>query len=163
MYKRIEVSNLKEIQQELIDYNFYIQTPDAIGDMSPLVETSVSSAEFFKIPELPKLKEFLNSILNIDYVTQFHIINLPGHTGSDIHIDSDESKWALNIPIKNCEDSSTTFYDNDKQTELCKITIDVPHFLNVGEHYHQVLNHSDNLRLMMTIRFNGKDLNEIIK
>lgn len=163
MYKRVDVDNLKEIQQELLDYNFYSKKPDVDTEDSPLQENSVSGALFLKIPDLPKLNKFLNDILHTEYITHFHVINIIGHSQSNVHLDLDNSPWALNIPIKNCSNSSTIFYATDKQTEIGRTTLDVPYFLKVGDLYHQVVNHSNNSRLVMSIRFIGKDLQEILK
>lgn len=172
MYKRIEVDNLKEIQEELIHYNFfehnYLTSEWGTNDggiegnhveFDPL---ETSAAYFEKIPELTKLKKFLNSIIDPNAISHFYVMNFAGGFHSDIHMDVD-SKWALNIPILNCENSSTIFYDKENK-EINRITLDVPHFLNVGNHYHQMINHNDKKnRLALSIRFNKQTLDEITK
>ena len=161
MYKKIEIDNLKEIQDELIAYNFFSRTPDEWSDDSPLESTRNSGACFYNIPELPKLKEFLNSVVHIEYITHYHLINHLGQGGSDLHKDEDKSPWALNIPILNCKTTYTAFYDNDKN-EVGRITLDSPYFLNI-ENYHQIVNLGNKNRLVISFRFTGKDLADVIK
>lgn len=161
MYKRIEINNLKEIQAELIEYDFFSKTPDIYSDDSPLERSKKSGALFHGIPNLPKLKEFLHSIIHTEYITHYHVINLIGNNQSDIHKDLDNSPWALNIPILNCEETYTAFYDNDKH-EIGRITLNTPYFLNI-ERYHQIVNLGDKNRLVISFRFTGKDLADVVK
>lgn len=161
LYKRIEVSNLKEIQDELVQYDFFSRTPDEWSDDSPLVVTSRSGAKFNGIPNLPKLKEFLNSVVKIECITHYHVINMPSNHQSDIHIDTDDSLWALNIPIVNYKNSYTAFFDSDKN-EIERITLDAPYFLNIDE-YHQLVNFGEESRLVISFRFQGKDIADVIK
>ena len=130
MYKKIEINNLKEIQDELIEYNFFSKISDMLNDDSPLENTRNSGASFYGIPDLPKLKKFLNSVVHTEYITHYHLINHTSHGGSDLHKDEDNSPWALNIPILNCETTYTAFYDNDKH-EIGRITLNTPYFLNI--------------------------------
>ena len=163
MYKRVETDKLKEIQAELIEYDFFNRTPDIITDDSPLESSRNSGAFFYGIPDLPKLKEFLGNVCHIENITHYHIINHVGGSGSDIHKDEDNSPWAINIPILNCETSNTVFYDNDKK-EVGRTTLDVPHFFNIEEYYHQVQNYGDKNRTVISFRFVGKkDLADVIK
>jgi hypothetical protein len=161
-YKKIEVINLKEIQDELIQYDFFSKTPDLISDDSPLSASRNSGAFFYGVPDLPKLKEFLNSVVHTEFITHYHLINHLGNNGSDIHRDEDNSTWALNIPILNCETSHTVFY-NDDRNEIGRITLDVPHFLNIEDCYHQVVNYGNDHRLVISFRFTGKALADVIK
>ncbi len=161
MFKRIEIDNLKEIQEELISYNFFQKNPDVVSDDSPLESFRNSGAMFYGIPDLPKLKKFLNSILYTDLITHYHIINHIGNSGSDIHKDEDNSPWALNIPILNCDTTYTSFFDDDKK-EIGRTTLDVPHFLNI-ERYHQIINLGNKNRLVISFRFAGKRLEDVIK
>ncbi len=161
MYKRIEIDNLKEIQEELIQYDFFTKTPDTWSDDSPLEISRSSGAMFNGIPNLPKLKKFLDSVVHTEYITHYHIINHVGQGKSDIHKDSDDSPWALNIPIMNCETTYTAFF-NDSKNEVARTTVDVPHFLNI-ESYHQIVNLGEKNRLVISFRFTGKDLNDIVK
>lgn len=160
--KRIEIDNLKEIQQELIDYDFFKELPDIENVDAPLDKSSLSGISFSELPDLPKLKNFLNTTINTNLVTHFHIINVGPNGQSDIHQDVDDSPWALNIPIVNCEHSNTVWYD-ENNNEIERICLDVIHFLKVGQ-YHQILNHSNDNRMVMTIRFAGTySLSDIIK
>lgn len=161
MYKRIEITNLKEIQEELIEYDFFSKTPDLWSDDSPLEGTRNSGAFFYGVPDLPKLKAFLNSVVHIEHITHYHLINHVGQSGSDIHKDEDNSPWALNIPILNCNTSFTVFYDEDEK-EVGRTTLDMPHIFKV-ENYHQVLNYGNNHRLVISFRFMGKELADVIK
>lgn len=161
MYKRLEINNLKEIQDELIQYDFFSKTPDLWSDDSPLEQLRRSGAFFYGIPQLSKLKEFLNLVVHTEHITHYHIINLIGNDQSDIHKDLDNSPWALNIPILNCETTYTIFYD-DNENEIEKITLNVPYFLNI-EQYHRIVNLGSNNRLAISFRFIGKELADIIK
>jgi hypothetical protein len=161
LYKRIETDKLKEIQEELIAYDFFSKTPDVESDDSPLEPTRRSGAMFYGIPDLPKLKEFLNSVVLTEHITHYHVINLISQGQSDIHTDEDGSPWALNIPILNCETSYTAFYDDDKN-EIDRITLDVPYFLNIAK-YHQIVNTGNSNRIVITFRFSGKDFADIVK
>lgn len=168
MYKRVEVDNLKEIQEELIQYDFFKKFVTH-GDWSTSGEEShatfspknTSAAYFDEIPNLKKLKMFLESVVNTEMISHFYIMNFESKFCSDIHYDIDAS-WALNIPILNCQDSVTIFYDTN-HTEISRITLDVPHFLNVGKCHHQMISHSEKNRLSMSIRFIGDDLDKILK
>lgn len=160
--KRIEINNLKEIQQELINYNFFKAVPDLESFNGPLKKNSTSGITFSTLPNLPKLKEFLESTVNTNLIKHFHIINIGPMEHSPIHHDDDDAPWGLNIPILNCEYSNTIWYD-DNDNELERICLDTVHFLNTVA-MHQVLNHCDENRLAMSIRFAGThDLDKIIK
>lgn len=160
--KRIEINNLKEIQQELINYNFFTALPTIENVDGPLKKNSLSGVSFSEVPNLPKLKEFLESTVNTNLITHFHIINVGPMEHSPIHNDEDDSPWALNIPISNCEYSNTVWYD-DNENELERICLDTVHFLNTVNK-HQIFNYCDGNRLVMTIRFTGTyDLDKIIK
>lgn len=162
MYKRLEISNLKELQEELIQYDFFSKEPAIWSDDSPLESSRNSGAFFYGVPDLPKLKEFLNSVVHTEYITHYHLINHVGQSGSDIHKDEDNSPWALNIPIVNCDTSYTVFYDENKK-EVGRTTLNMPHIFNIENYYHQVLNYGDNHRLVISFRFVGKDLADVIK
>lgn len=174
LYKKISVDNFQEIQKELSDFDWFNANPDVVTDTSPLTPVRTSSALFLSFPELPKLLCFLENNLNIETITHFHIINVPSNDSLQIHIDKDDCLWAFghheyddclwafNIPIKNCENSYTIFYEDD-QSEICRVKVDTPCFLKVKEKYHQVINYGDKPRLVMTIRFNKKNLDEIVK
>ena len=160
--KRIEINNLREIQQELINYNFFEAAPDIENADAPLIKDLRSGISFSTVPNLPKLKEFLESTVNTNLITHFHIINIGPMEYTGIHHDVDDETWALNIPILNCEYSSTVWYD-DNDNELERICLDTVHFLNVVSR-HQVINHCDENRLVITIRFTGThDLDKIRK
>ena len=169
MYKRIEINNLAEIQKELIDYNFFNRftgfgdwgTADSETDQVTFSPDVTSAAYFKEIPDLKHLKEFLNNTVNVDLISHFFVMNFEGNYHSEIHLDED-GIWALNIPITNCNDSSTIYY-NDNRIEIDRLTLDAPYILNIGNYYHQVINHSDQGRLAMSIRFFGTDLTKIIK
>lgn len=171
MHKRIEIDNLKELQEELIQYNFFekfvssgnwgTNENDDSGDHVDFNPANTSAAYFVDIPNLDKLKTFLNSIVNVELISHFYIMNFETNFHSDIHRDVD-CAWALNIPILHCDESVTIFY-NDDHHELDRITLDVPHFLNVGDYYHQMVSHSNQSRLSMSIRFTSNNLDEIIK
>ena len=161
MYKRIEIDNLKEIQVELIEYDFFSKTPAMWSDDSPLERSRNSGASFYGIPDLPKLKEFLNSVVHTAYITHYHLINHTGQGGSDLHKDLDNSPWALNIPISNCETTYTAFYDNNKH-EVGRITLNAPYFLNI-EKYHRIVNFGNKNRLVISFRFTGKELADVVK
>lgn len=167
MYKRIEVDNLEEIQNELIQYDFFKKfvthgdwgtTGNSHSNFDPL---STSAAYFKDIPDLKKLKIFLESTVETKLISHFYIMNFEGNFSSDIHLDVD-STWSLNIPIFNCQESSTIFYD-DSKNEIDRITLDTPYFLKVGKIYHQIVNHSNKTRLVMSIRFTSDNLEEIVK
>jgi hypothetical protein len=162
MYKRIEIDNLKEIQEELIQYDFFSKTPAIITDDSPLESHRNSGAFFYGVPDLPKLKEFLSKVCYIENITHYHIINHVGGSGSDIHKDEDNSTWAINIPILNCDTSNTVFYNEDKQ-EVGRTTLSMPHFLNISDYYHQVVNFGDDSRMVISFRFVGKGIKDVIK
>jgi hypothetical protein len=96
-----------------------------------------------------------------------------------IHIDhvddaflASKDSWGLNIPILNCDQGEMIWYGNKYklrevntqgrkdytinwlQGPVKKISkiIDTPHIVNVGIP-HQVINHSNNFRIMLSVRF----------
>ena len=118
---------------------------------------------FYGIPDLPKLKDYLSSVVHIENITHYHLINHVGGSGSDMHKDQDNSPWAINIPILNCDTSFTVFYNDDK-IEVGRTTVSVPHILNIEDYYHQVSNYGDSPRLVISFRFTGKrDLSDVIR
>lgn len=173
-YKIIEIENLVDIQQEIITNLDNIvratYTKFHILDHNNLQGYCPSLIEFLKIHGLYERWKFsFMSILN------------PDRNRIDIHRDNG-FYYVLNIPILNCDNSFTVYYES-KKGKKPKITIyddpfsnikqiyqqfdgnDVievdryetnqPAFMNVG-YIHTGISYNKNRRMLLSVRFSPK-------
>ena len=108
LYKRIDIQNLAEIQQELITASKTVIKN--INELTP---------NFHYIPRdnidslLPNTKIYLNELGLLDRWKYLALIT--GNTGTSLPLHVDTIDWTtrsygLNIPVLNCADSFTVFY-----------------------------------------------------
>lgn len=178
LYQKLNVPNLKELQEEVLDY---IKKNNVPLDNSPQeggYSYSVSLDDF------PKYKSFLLSRLNTT-VEYLNLVFLPGHEYFPTHIDGDRkihNQVVINFPVSNYDDAVLYYYNNDDVSpedeiiSFCKndkppyggysisrvrpglklIPIDQFTCDNItlmrSDVYHDVTNHGPNLRIMVVTR-----------
>lgn len=118
LYQKLNVKNLKEIQQEVLDY---------FKNNQQLVEPDPKHEYFVQIDisNLPILREFLTS-RNISEIVETSTCFLPGKMNLKIHIDGLKknngkvpagkmiaNRNVLIIPIEHTEDSISYWYKNE--------------------------------------------------
>lgn len=114
-YKPIQIENLEEIQKELLTV-LYKKIPN-FDTAAPLFHyTSREEVE----PYAPLYTNYIKSLGLLDKWIGSPIITTNYHYKFPIHIDNYdwvEMSYGLNIPIINCEDTYTVWYDAEIQDE----------------------------------------------
>ena len=175
LYKPIDLPNylLSIFQQEFMKvFEKYVY------DLDKQPIQLVSEQDIFQIPiEYPQIYRYLKllnlhtSIVRIGLI----VVNSPKLV---IHSDWPATGYALNIPVLNCENTYTAWYDakptnykakdystnswstvgdsplynNDEATEIDRIESNKPHWINVHVPHSPICNHTK-LRINGTIRF----------
>lgn len=100
------------------------------------------------------------------------LVQVPPEAISNIHIDTGKSALAINIPLENCKDSTTSFweslipptpgktpnghtyssYDKNFCKKITEYTLDGPILLNTSVP-HEVINNSNKWRKAISLRF----------
>jgi hypothetical protein len=127
-YKPIHIENLEEIQKEL-KIILYKNFPN-LRDAPP--QFIYSGREKIE-PFAPLLTEYVKSIGLLDEWYAAHIITTNYHYKFPIHIDDPNwyrNCYGLNIPIMNCEDTYTVWYDTEIGDDSC---FDTSNPLNVAK------------------------------
>lgn len=112
-WKKIKLSNLDIIQKKAHD--FFQSEKEKLGDNHMALKTMVpvflfDHANFRQMcPEIDQAFSELG--FNIKFIIAY--IMFSDYEGA-IHIDSGSDRARVNIPILNCNDSKTGFYDNVK-------------------------------------------------
>lgn len=109
LYKPVDVPNLKEIQQELIpvlekEVPNYTQIPNKFAYV---LRDKIE-------PYAPLYTQFINSLGLLDRWHYSAFIMVSNGNLFPIHVDSlnwQTRCYGLNLPLVNCEDSYTVFYD----------------------------------------------------
>lgn len=118
LYKPINVPNLKVIQEEIILFlykvrpNFDFSNPDFIHIARKEIE-----------PYTPMYAKFIDSLGILDKWDYSAFITLNNNLKFPIHVDSlnwDLRCYGLNLPIINCENTYTVFYDAEIESEPFK-------------------------------------------
>ncbi len=159
LYKFIDFPNFEETRQEVIKY-----LPKRYWNHG------FKLAEFSKIERCRLLKKGIEYFTPWSNILQIACIPVGPGEKSGIHIDynlKDYFPYALNLPILNCDNlnCSTVIYksildvehsiidDNDPRVEILDtIRLTKPAFFHTLLP-HQVINNSDSLRFVLSIRF----------
>jgi hypothetical protein len=191
--KYLDIPNWEQLQQELID--FYNTTP--LPDLDCECWQCWFPEDIKKYtPTIYKTFEDLNLQIRqmIVFTNTPNDLNIHDHTNSKslfIHTDNkDEYEWeetvfeptiAINIPMINCNESETIFYEkindskdvfysefykcggiaHDAVKEVFRFKLDKPAILRINVP-HAVYNPTNDLRIVATFRFYG-DLEHLIK
>jgi hypothetical protein len=110
-YLKIDIENLPVIQQELLlaFNNLFPDQSKIVGDFVQIWRKDIES-------RLPETKKFLKKINLLDrwtymaFITGNHGMSIPMHV-DDIVTSPNARCYSLNIPVLNCENSYTVFYD----------------------------------------------------
>ena len=111
LYKPVEVDNLKEIQREIIPIifkkipNFLHMPPEFVPIMRDEIE-----------PFAPCYTEFIKNHAVISQWSWCAIITTNLNLDFPIHVDSTDWEkrcYGLNLPVINCEGTSTVWYDTE--------------------------------------------------
>jgi hypothetical protein len=169
-YKEISVPELTDIQQE-------------VGQILTTLINDNTEIEFFYIDRnlletsVPSYTKFLNRLGILDRWKYSAIITTQGNKEFPIHVDALEWKdrcYGLNLPILNCEDSDTVWYDaevidkmptneQDRRNvarlciaetakEVCRMPASTPAWINVSIPHRPESKHT-NLRAVISARF----------
>ena len=171
-YKKLEVLNLKKLQEELLAL-----VPSELLE-NPRVHFPKEQDCFFKIKELCDLLDRFN--IPHDKTTVGYFI-CGSHTTIPIHIDFGDTAYSLNIPLKNCDNTTTQFYSTDRDPVLVQARTHNgvsyhPHYsfngikTTVIEEFeanfacimhiktpHNVINNTGNIRINALIRYSDND------
>ena len=179
-FKSIDVPNIDKIKEECMAV-FYKHYPDVFGNRG-FTFTYVDQ-DILRL-EAPTYIDYLKSLGLYDRWGKSVLIGTKGQErlkDSPIHVDSEDWKersYALNIPLINCENSHTVWYDvkdldpdaysGDDQTakgyksargfnpatskEIARLETANPAWINVSIP-HRAENTNDNLRLIISTRF----------
>jgi len=169
LFKPITLSNWAGIRERYKD-----QMLDVEGDR--LIELDIADIEWLEQQLLQDVENFVDKPLRIKTAIIF------GQSASNVqgtHVDGfarkryGASNWALNIPVFNCDQGEMIWYAGDyilkPATNTSKIgyqriiwitptspaaskIIDAPTIVKVDVP-HQVINHSDQRRVMLSVRF----------
>lgn len=114
-YKPIEVDNLEAIQEELLPL-LYREFPDFDTGRPTFIPVFRDKIE----PCCPLYVKFIESTGLIDLWEYSAFISAIAAKPFPIHVDSLDWKercYGLNIPVINCKDTFTVFYDADAEIE----------------------------------------------
>jgi hypothetical protein len=121
LHYTIPTKNLQEIQQEILKF-----FPKERLEENNIFYVDEHKDKFLKIPALFSLLKETNCI---DYINCIAFVILQPGISTNIHIDSGVAQYSLNIPIKNCENTYVTFFENLGETKKT--------YLKNGKFYHQ--------------------------
>lgn len=169
-FKSIDVPELIDIQFELAGILPTLITPDTELTFFYVKRELIQNS----VPSYVKLLDRLNVL---DRWTYSAIVTTQGNQEFPIHVDSLEWEsrcYGLNLPVLNCEDSYTVWYDAtiiDAPTtyaedprnsarfcdistakEVCRMTATTPAWVNNSIPHRPVTNHT-NLRAIISARF----------
>lgn len=116
LYKTIEVNNLRAIQAEILPIVFK-KIPNFMTDRPQFMHVMRDEIE----PFAPRYTEFIKQHGDIDKWYWSAIITTNLGVDFDIHVDSTDWKtrcYGLNIPIINCDNSYTVWYDAEIEGKL---------------------------------------------
>ena len=163
LYKSVPVENLEIIQDELL---------------SVVPARQRFSTDLFYLPkewylEKPRTRDMLEQLGLLDQVVSIAAVVVdPGHNQLPIHVDSGHSTWSLNIPIRHCLGTFTTWYqahgdptfmpregkdlgydnfDPEHCEEIGRLEMTHPHIVNVKVP-HTVINPTNKVRILCAIR-----------
>ena len=109
LYKQIDVPNLDTIQQELLNVAKCI-----INDIDTLIPNFHLVLREEIDAMLPYAKEYLDELGLLERWKYLAFITGNGGTSLPLHVDSTEwefNAYGLNIPVLNCKNSFTVFYN----------------------------------------------------
>jgi hypothetical protein len=179
-HKPVTIQNLGAIQRELLSL-----VPSVIPDVENLkpafTDISVSKVK----DNLPTLCDQFNQWGILDRWQYMAFIT--GNRGSSVSMHVDTLEWeqltlALNIPVLNCDDSYTAFYnaqtlpvrkfrkndprytarmcDESTAEEITRIQLNKPYWVNICVPHKPIMNHN-NPRILASFRF-GPELFDVI-
>jgi len=180
LYKTIDVSNIDQIKKECMDV-FYKHYPNVFGDRG---FTFTYVDQDILRTEATTYIEYLVNIGLYDRWAQSVYIGTKGEKrlkDSPIHVDSEDWQtraYALNIPLINCENSHTVWYDTkeydedaysgddqkvkgyktargfkpETSKEIGRLETNNPAWINVSIP-HRAENNNNDLRLVLSTRF----------
>lgn len=124
---------------------------------------------------IEELKSNLEKLGFLNYVRSFAFNVLKPNSNTSIHIDTGESSFSFNLPLFNCENTFTSFYQTDKTpevrsyvamnrtisynyynpihcNEIHRIEMNRPHIISIHIP-HRVINPNNTYRIAFLIRF----------
>jgi hypothetical protein len=164
----ISIYPLKKIQEDILKHFPW----DKLNKGPSLFYIPNNLDIFLNIKEL---NDVLNNLELISYVRSFAFNVTQPNTVSNIHIDTGESCYSFNLPLLNCDNTYTAFYETTKEpilkeykainqiityrwydpifcTEIHKIEMNIPHIINIYTP-HNIINTNNTHRITFLIRF----------
>jgi hypothetical protein len=114
-YKPIHVEKLEIIQKELATL-VYNKIPDSDNSVSNFIIVQRKEIE----PIAPVYTKFIESLGLLDRWARSSIVTTNNHIPFPIHIDNANwlaQSYGLNIPVINCEDTYTVWYDVELESK----------------------------------------------
>ena len=167
-YKTVDIPNLIEIQEKVLEV---------------ISSTDITSTNLFYLKdlsfELLKIKPLKNLIDEhslMDHICDYIALNVTApHNEIPIHIDTGKFVYSFNIPITSCKNTYVNLYDSKIESKLkqlpngvyyqgydtddCELVeqveVTTPYFLNTNLP-HNIVNNSDDTRIMLLIRLDNK-------
>ena len=186
-FKYIDIPNLSTIQQQV--YQHYVdimnEKPPVPGDRTDYAKTTVDDATSPRAPTVnnfslilvktesvyrysPALEEYLHSVNLKCELNRIVLITTSGNTTATLHSDGFYCANSINLPIYNCENGYTEFFeDDDKMYEpigdyrrvenapsevVATASANRPQWFNNFK-IHRAINKSPNPRYTMSLRF----------
>jgi hypothetical protein len=114
-YKPIQIGNLEEIQKELVPI-IYNKIPNSNSSFPKFIKIQRNEIE----PVAPIYTDFIRSLGILDKWNGSCIISTNNNVPFPIHIDTIhwfDNSYGLNIPIINCENTYTVWYDAEMESK----------------------------------------------
>jgi hypothetical protein len=181
-YKTVDISDLDQIQQEfkkIIEWKYLTSFDD-----KQFGEYSSNYIALNKVLIEKYAPTFVTTLKNLNLFERWETTTISGTKNyssktSIVHVDDQSWErrcYALNIPIQNCHDSYTVWYDVKPQSgtlglgqaslhknvlgfaenniikEIARLAVSQPAFVNISIPHRPVTNH-DELRLLISSRF----------
>jgi len=163
LYKSIHIPNLEVIQDELL---------------LVIPKEKLYKTDLFYLPKTwymdrPLIRSLFKDLGLLEHISVIAtVIITPKQNILPIHIDAGPTEWSFNIPVRNCNGTSTTWYKTDKEPqhisrgdkdggyggfddkyciEIDKLEMTHAHLINVKVP-HTVSNPTDKIRILNAVR-----------
>jgi len=167
-YTKVHIDNLEQLQQSILDK----LPPEALTTHGVLPMWSQQLMQFDEIKNIIQELGLESTAYCVCIVTMQPWSEFP------VHIDSGKSQAALNIPLANCNNTFTHWYqstqplieyqhhgdgkylgaDKNLCTRVASLEMTEPHFINIGA-LHNVDNPNNSWRILLSIRLTDYNFN----
>jgi hypothetical protein len=158
LYEKVYIPNLKDLQKIILE-----SCPNKTKSDFYLLR----NVNCLEIPEFQSMLSYLN-ILNYMNTTSISIAVLEPYVNMPIHTDTGSHNFSLNIPIQNCDNTWTVWYETEQvpiyidkpshyqySADLCKeigrIEMSNPYIINT-DIPHAAYNPNNSTRILLAVR-----------